>query len=99
MPLFDHLDAVAIFNAVEAAWWFLVSMVVAVRGGRMCGFTIRTRVVAALLLAAFGVSDLVEMQTGAWWRPPGLLFLKAVCVGGLIACGVVVLKRRRDKSD
>lgn len=29
---------------------------------------------------AFGVSDIIELQTGAWWRPWWLLLLKAACL-------------------
>jgi hypothetical protein len=28
----------------------------------------------------FGVSDLVEAQTGAWWEPWWLFVMKAACV-------------------
>lgn len=30
--------------------------------------------------AVFGVSDLIEAQTGAWWEPWSLLVMKAACV-------------------
>ena len=28
----------------------------------------------------FGLSDYIELQTGAWWKPIGLLLLKAGCI-------------------
>ena len=31
-------------------------------------------------LIAFGVSDIVEVQTGAWWRPWWLFAWKATCL-------------------
>ena len=35
---------------------------------------------AAVAFAAFGISDLIEIHTGAWWKPWPLLALKAICV-------------------
>lgn len=33
-----------------------------------------------LAFLAFGISDLVEEGTGAWWRPLWLLLLKSGCI-------------------
>ena len=49
----------------------------------------------ATLLAAFAVSDVIEMQTGAWWRPVGLLVLKGACLAGLTGCFVAMIRRVR----
>ena len=35
------------------------------------------------VFALFGISDLVEMQTGGWWKPWWLLLLKGLCVLGI----------------
>jgi hypothetical protein len=40
----------------------------------------------------FGLSDLVESQTGAWWTPWWLFAWKALCVLGLLACGVALVR-------
>jgi hypothetical protein len=77
-----------IFNACEAVLWMVVAIAVAVRYVRR-GTASRTRrvaIVTAVFLVLFGVSDVIEMQTGAWWRPPGLLALKAFCLIGLVVC-------------
>jgi hypothetical protein len=34
----------------------------------------------ACVLVAFGFSDVVEIQTGAWWRPWWLLVWKGACL-------------------
>ena len=39
---------------------------------------------AAVVFIAFGVSDIVETTTGAWWRPWWLLVWKGVCVLALL---------------
>ncbi|MGQ0636842.1 MAG: hypothetical protein ACT4QC_19715 [Planctomycetaceae bacterium] len=35
-------------------------------------------------LALFGVSDVIEFYTGAWWRQMGLLVFKILCVLGIV---------------
>ncbi len=64
------------FNYAEALLWFSIALVLAVR--------LRMRWPWRWLLpcafALFGVSDLIEAQTGAWWEPWWLFVLKAACV-------------------
>lgn len=84
-----------LYNAVEALLWFCLAGLVAVVGPRTAGFTRRTVVAMSVLLVAFGISDIVELRTGAWWRPPGLLVFKAVCLIGLVACVYDVYARRK----
>lgn len=75
-------------NAVEAGLWIAIGMFFAVYGvtrigrdraalRRRCGF-------AFTVFVAFGLSDLVELHTGAWWRPWWLFGWKAVCVLALV---------------
>ncbi len=46
--------------------------------------------VVGLSLALFGVSDFVEIWSGAWWRPWWLLAWKVCClIGGPIAISVL----------
>jgi hypothetical protein len=80
-----HRIPLDLFNACEAVLWLAMAVVVAFRYWQA---KVRTRRIAqgtTVFLALFAVSDLIEMHTGAWWRPPGLLVLKAVCVVGLVA--------------
>ena len=70
----------AIFNRAEAVLWFAVAIAMAV-----CAFwqpvaQRKTMWFLATAFAAFGVSDVIESQTGAWWEPWWLLVLKAACV-------------------
>lgn len=66
-------------NFLEALLWLGLSVALLVRprkpGVRM----------GALWFALFGVSDLIEMHTGAWWEPLELFVFKAACVVGLAA--------------
>jgi hypothetical protein len=49
----------------------------------------------AVALLAFGVSDLVETRTGAWYDPPWLLAWKAACVIAIGVLGVAVYRHRK----
>lgn len=57
------------------------------------------KIVAACTFVAFGFSDFVEMDTGAWWRPWWLFVWKAVCVILMAALFVAYLRRRRARQD
>jgi hypothetical protein len=67
-------------NLIEAVFWFAVAVFLSMQALRSHG---RIRRIFGLLSGAFllfGVSDLIEAQTGAWWRPFWLLLLKSGCV-------------------
>ena len=81
-PLFVWL------NVLEAVLWLAVAGVALLRF-RWFGL--------AVLLAAFGVSDLVETQTGAWWRPWWLFVWNAGCVTGIV--GLLVRARLLARQD
>ena len=83
------------WNRVEAALWFAFAALCSIR----TAMTVRDRRGGFALLAAafavFGVSDLIEAETGAWWRPWWLAAMKVAC---LVALGIGVrrlLRRRR----
>ena len=76
------MDILILFNAVEAAWWILLGIVVLTRG-KVTLRCSRLRFGLALFLIAFGCSDIAEIYTGAWWQPLGLLLFKAVCLLGV----------------
>ena len=69
-----------IINLAEAGLWIVAGLLVLIlRRGEL-----RSRLILAITLLAFGVSDIVETQTGAWWRPWWLLLWKAACVLSLL---------------
>ena len=65
-------------NRLEAALWMTVAIVMIVSALRRRHMRYEC-LVAALAFALFGVSDLVETTTGAWWRPWWLLAWKLAC--------------------
>ena len=64
MPINIH----AVGNAVEAVLWFLIAAVLFIAGFRS-GFNRQKYWLIAVVLIAFGLSDVLEIQSGAWWRP------------------------------
>jgi hypothetical protein len=88
-------DFVTVFNGLEAFLWLVLAIVIAVRFRNSDRGLRRLSWMTAVLLAAFAVSDVIEMQTGAWWRPVGLLILKGVCLAGLTGCFVAMIRRVR----
>lgn len=95
MTLLPITDEFVLANRVEAGLWIAVAI------GCVVAMRLRPRVrgdllVAALAFALFGVSDLVETTTGAWWRPWWLLAWKAACV---VVFGTLLARHvRRQRS-
>jgi hypothetical protein len=52
----------------------------------------------AIILILFGISDFVEMVSGAWWQPWWLLVWKALCIGvGFILIILIYKTERRQQ--
>jgi catechol 2,3-dioxygenase-like lactoylglutathione lyase family enzyme len=66
-------------NLLEAALWAVLASTLVVWAVRESG---RRRLWGGLAsaLLMFSVSDIIESQTGAWWRPLWLLTMKAGCL-------------------
>lgn len=89
-----EFDFVTVFNAIEAVWWFSC-------GGLMWRFSQRhrdhhrTARFTAIALFVFGASDVIEVFTGAWWRPWWLAVMKIVCGLIIITGGWTLWKQRK----
>ena len=84
-------------NRAEACLWIVIGI------GFLVGAWLRPmyrRRCAALapVFIAFGLSDLVEVTTGAWWRPRWLLVWKGVCVLAFLYALIAYLVER-SKSN
>ena len=73
-------------NLIEAALWTVIAAVVAFKAWRERGVLRRIFAVLAVAFFVFGLSDVVESQTGAWWRPWWLFVWKAACVLTFLFC-------------
>ena len=81
-------------NYAEAVLWMAIGAYVIVRARRRGGIRPLHAVLAAALVL-FGVSDLVETDTGAWWRPWWLLVWKGTCLLVFLIVFLVFRKQRR----
>ena len=75
----EPTDFSRLFNLCEAGLWFLIAAVLMIRPVPKLARTIWRWLLPAAF-AVFGVSDLIEAGTGAWWHPWWLLVMKAACV-------------------
>lgn len=81
------------FNLLEAIFWFAFAPLAFFALRRFSPW--RERLLFAAIVLAFGISDLVEIQTGAWWRPWWLAAWKvSVAAAGLfIICRIISRSR------
>ncbi len=88
----------ALANYVEAGLWLVIALLLAAAAVRHRGVVRQRAAQAATVFAVFAGSDVVEAQTGAWWRPWWLLAWKAACVLVLIVLLVDYLRRGRSQA-
>jgi hypothetical protein len=92
------MDWFEIGNALEAALWVTMAIGFGAYAMRVQGGLRRRCLMAAVLLAMFGLSDIIEISTGAWWRPWWLLAWKVACVAGLAMLLAEHVLRQRSRS-
>ncbi|HEY0980663.1 MULTISPECIES: hypothetical protein [unclassified Schlesneria] len=91
------MDPLSLFNGLEAAFWIPIGAALFFRS-RGPSRNQHLGRVAALWFLLFGISDIFEIFTGAWWRPWPLLLLKGTCVIALIWCGIAYRSRNRGRG-
>jgi hypothetical protein len=74
------MDLARYGNLIEAVVWFILALVLFFYAFRREKRLRLTLWLLAVVIIAFGVSDLVEARTGAWWKPWWLFVWKALCV-------------------
>ena len=67
-------------NLLEAGLWASIALTLVVWAVREAGRRRRLWGGLASAFLVFAVSDIIESQTGAWWRPLWLLAIKAGCL-------------------
>lgn len=72
-------------NLLEAITWLGIAIALLLKSRKVASNARLLQVLAASF-ALFGVSDLIEIQTGAWWRPAWLFVLKVACVCVFAGC-------------
>jgi hypothetical protein len=82
-------------NQAEFATWMLIALVFAYFAYKNSGPARKRCLIAAAIFFVFAISDLVEIGTGAWWKPWWLAVWKGGCVLGLAILLVDDFRRRR----
>ena len=85
-------------NHLEAAFWVIVALGFFVGAFRQEGQVRRRCWIAAITFLLFGVSDVVEAETGAWYRPAWLLLWKGACLGVMAWLLVGYVRRTRSEG-
>ena len=91
------MDELAIFNSFEAPFWMVIGVLVFWKS-RSSEPHRRLGSIASIWFVLFGLSDVWEVFSGAWWRPWPLFALKASCVTALVTCGIVYLKTKKPSA-
>ena len=79
--------------------WLVVGAAFGVLGAKRGGIARSKCIVAGIAFLLFGCSDIVEVRTGAWWRPWWLLAWKAGCILTLLALLFDYWRGRRGWQD
>ena len=81
------------WNLIEAMLWFFGGAIFAAKAASAPAKR-RCCVLLACAFVGFAVSDLIEMRTGAWWRPWWLAAGKTACLA-VLAFGFWKLLQRK----
>lgn len=82
-----ELYTAAGLNAVEAAVWIIIGLCLFFRSKKAAATGQgKDYLVLGALFVAFGLSDVVEAHSGAWWKPWWLLAWKIFNAIGLLYC-------------
>jgi membrane-bound metal-dependent hydrolase YbcI (DUF457 family) len=73
-----------VYNWAEVVLWGAIAVVCLIRALTHKGIKRCLLAVAAVSFAIFAVTDVLEVESGAWWEPPWLLALKVACVASVL---------------
>ena len=83
-----------IYNWVEIFLWCVIGIVFTARSFKS---KFRSQALTAgITFIIFGITDIIEIQTGAWWDPWWLFAIKAICV---ISLFITFMVYRKIKSN
>ena len=81
-----------VFNFVESVFWMGLGVGLVVYDFKKSKGGVVLKVLGGVFVL-FGVSDIVEVYSGAWWRPWRLLAWKVCCVFAIV-WGILYLWRK-----
>jgi len=88
------------FNQLESLLWFSIALI-------LIGQAFFNKLVSpykilmlqsAIAFVLFGISDLIEAKTGAWWKPWPLLVFKGCCLISFAYFFTCYLKIKKSKT-
>jgi hypothetical protein len=82
-------------NYIEAGLWMVVAVGFVVAATQRAGIIRKRCWLGAAAFFLFGVSDVVEVQTGAWYRPWWLLVWKGLCLLAIFYLLGMYIRERR----
>jgi len=87
-------------NWFEVFLWPFLVIATVIDYKMKTGTVSRTMWVVCGAFFVFGISDFIELKTGAWWRPLWLLLMKASCISvALFAVLKYFYQSRLRKSE
>ncbi|MEN8252016.1 MAG: hypothetical protein ABFQ53_00330 [Patescibacteria group bacterium] len=85
------------FNLVEGIYWVSLGIFVLTLSKIISSKYQKLTLFASGTLILFGLSDFIEISTGAYWEPWWLLALNIFCILGLIVSFIWYIKLRYSK--
>ena len=82
-----------LFNLAESIVWLVIAIYFFCFSRKGTRFK-SNYLILSIVFVLFGISDLIEIQTGAWWRPFSLLIYKGACLL-IILINLFVIKIKR----
>jgi hypothetical protein len=93
-------DIESVFNAWEAFTWCAIGVVcVGYSLWKPVAYRMKLLFFAGITFLVFGLSDVYEVHTGAWWDPVGLLIVKAACILAFITLYLLYRKDLKTKAS
>ncbi len=86
----------ALGNKIECVIWAIIALGFLVRTFSLQDYRRNLAYICAISFFLFGLSDLAEVTTGAWYKPWWLLVWKAACVIVFTACFYFYLKCKKE---
>ena len=92
-----RLEAGQAFNFFEGILWTLIGILFAWRAVRQNEYR-GLQIGASVSFLLFGISDFIEMRTGAWYSPWSRFVLKAACVLSFLILLRVYMNTKKKKG-
>ncbi len=89
------MSLIELGNFVESLVWFSIAIIFFVIPKKVEFYNKRISNSLGYAFILFGISDLIEMRTGAWWRPWWLLLIKALCLLFIVASFIINFSRKK----